>query len=966
MTIKYPENYITIRDMRQSSAILSEEMEDIMRLSKVDNDADLLARLKMLEIKLHLAKANELYHKGQYQNALMEYKIVQGLIYTLLQPSVPKNIGLKPEVSFPVDNSMFLPLLSASMAYIEALSPRNVETAFGPAFTELPENIFETFNLYKNLGVHPTDDYMKKLSTISAGKEIRVQWKSGEALPIEQLVNDIYRQRITYNKLPDIHFDNILPSDFAVSLPHIYFFVIPVSMGDCCHKLGGFNNAETFYLQAANYEYINPNLEAPALWLKLAENVLAWGDQRYKNEDYQTALGIYRKVMEPPGNVPFVWNDSPLYKLPALKPVGDLVRTMLKQSSSSRLNLNPALSLIVLTIKKRLTQLQAGLDFLGLSPNIMPIWSFEYLQNVARYFAQQAIKAERDFINFWDQGEKETLTWKQLQQAVILSDTQVELASRQLEEAQVHQTVSESASIEAHERQSDAFNNYSDYATMSPDRRNIDAAMAGWWQAYSYPDFVREAIYNDTRDREENTDNYELSALSRQYWELLKAEDVAKWQVKEAIAQVDVANQNLSIALMQKQLAQEHLAAFESQFFTPDVWKRMGDFISFISHTYFVMAVSVAKMMELAYNFENDQNLNVIKPDYSVHSVNGMLAGDELLQDIDLFTYNLITTGKQKQIPIKQTISLVDHYPYLFETQFKQTGRMQFETRLEDFDLVFPGTYGRRIVNIEVEVDGNLPPRGIRGTLTNNGVSRYRTSDINKINYRIQPVETLLLSEYRLNLDKQSDVFVFPVDSAKLKTFERAGVEGTWTLEIPKSTNDLDLNDITNIQITFYYNAFYDQKLDEDVRAQLASFAKASKRVRLGEIFYTLSNFKKTGKWKFSLELKRFPHNQLNPQIQKVTMLLLTEQGTDPSGWNIRFSVPGHPNTTVASPNAQGEIVAAVGNPWGALMTGTAIGDYLVEIRADENPNLVENGVLKLDKIHDIIIILEYGYTPRK
>src|SRR5205807_8573604 len=141
---------------------------------------------------------------------------------------------------------------------------------------------------------------------------------------------------------------------------------------------------------------------------------------------------------------------------------------------------------------------------------------------------------------------------------------------------------------------------------------------------------------------------------------------------------------------------------------------------------YLTMALRAARLMQQAYNFETDQNLKIVKGDYSSDEVKGLLAADALMADIQSFTYDLITSTAGKPQPLKQTISLAQQYGFLFETQFRKTGSMQFETRIEDFDDYYPGIYAGRIDSVEVEVDGIVPVTGISGTLANSGISSYR------------------------------------------------------------------------------------------------------------------------------------------------------------------------------------------------------------------------------------------------
>jgi hypothetical protein len=289
---------------------------------------------------------------------------------------------------------------------------------------------------------------------------------------------------------------------------------------------------------------------------------------------------------------------------------------------------------------------------------------------------------------------------------------------------------------------------------------------------------------------------------------------------------------------------------------------------------------------------------------------------------------------------------------------------MTFETRLEDFDMAYPGTYAQRIDGVEVEVEGVLPQFGLRGALTNGGISRYRTLT-NTLKFRVQPKETLILSEYRA----RGDTLIFRPDDNRLRIFEGAGTAGTWTIEFPPASNDLDYRWITDIRLVFYYKARYDPELAATVTADLATLAGNTQVARSLPLRFThpdvFFHFQATGQFALNLTPLDFPYNHVDPTIDHVALIVVTEPGTDPSGWTVRLGTPGHPATIGASPNAQGHIVADTGQPWEPLNTGLATGDYLIEVRADENPSLVENGQLKLGKIRNLVLILEYTYTPK-
>jgi tetratricopeptide (TPR) repeat protein len=824
--------------------------------------------------------------------------------------------------------------------------------------------------------------YAKELGLLVGGTVLKVKWTAGTVVPAQQIISNIYEWRIAQKSLKDVIWPHQLPSDFAVQLPHIYLYVIPVAMGDCYHALGEYSTAEACYLKAADYQYINENLEIPNLWKKIAENVSEWGDMLYKDDEYEEALNIYHKVLEPPGTASVIWQESPLYKHPKLKLVGDTVEAMLTNYAVTGVgDMNPSLAAVIFEIRAKIMQLHAGLDFLGMPANIVPIWSFDYLQNVARYFTQQAILAEREFVNFWDKAENEALTRQQLMDAQTLGEAEYSLAIEQREAAEAEKQVYVAGEDLAKLRAQNSAKNRNDYANLSSQRIYYDAAIAtlgagsnvDWGTIEEHIRRLQEEgrtsgergqlIGARTLARGRMTQEYELKAMDRQTAELQQGVVMAKAQSAVADARVDVAKQMEEVARLRKEAAANNLAAFNNQFFTPEVWYSMGSFMRSISKSYLFMAIRIARMMQQAYNFENDLHRHFIKTNYSMNTLKGLLAGDALLLDIDSFTYDLLTTIKRKEIPMKQTISLAERYAYLFETELRRTGKMEFETRIEDFDLSFPGTYGRRIESLEIEIEGMLPKSGVKGTLTNCGISRYRTTDINRIKFRIQPKETLLLSEYRI----KEDAIVFPADPRTLKIFEGAGVTGSWILEIPRSTNDIDYNSITDIRLTFYYHTRFDSALETAVKANLNTYAALNLRSRTVPLRWAFPDsffhFQDTGKLSFLLDPMYFSFNEVNPKIRNISILIVTENTVDPTAWKIRLGVPAHPDTISASPNSDGEITAE--GPWQPLATGTAIGDYTFEIRADENPELAENGTLKLDNISNIILILEYEYTPR-
>ena len=131
------------------------------------------------------------------------------------------------------------------------------------------------------------------------------------------------------------------PGDFALDLPHIYFYVIPLGLAECHHALGDYAAAETKYLEAAGYQYLNAAVEAPYLWSRLATLYLDWGNSFFRDDDAASALPYYERVIMSDDSVP----AATLYQLAALKPGADVARVVLSALDHvSDINVDPAIA----------------------------------------------------------------------------------------------------------------------------------------------------------------------------------------------------------------------------------------------------------------------------------------------------------------------------------------------------------------------------------------------------------------------------------------------------------------------------------------------------------------------------------------------------------------------------------------------------------------------------------------------
>ncbi len=376
---------------------------------------------------------------------------------------------------------------------------------------------------------------------------------------------------------------------------------------------------------------------------------------------------------------------------------------------------------------------------------------------------------------------------------------------------------------------------------------------------------------------------YEIDQLNQTASEMQSAATQAQAEAQAAQARVAAANAQVTAANVRVTGAQQVLNAFDSAVFTADVWHALGQTMYSIYERYFKMAMRAARLMQSAYNFETDQSLQLIQNSYASGQVAGLLGADLLLADIQSFTYDLITSTAGKPQPLRHEISLATNYPYLFETQFRKTGAIDFETRVDDFDSAYAGTYAGRISSVEVAVDGIVPVLGLAGTLTNNGVSVYRvpsaawpTSGSPGVKYRIQSKETLVLSDYQV----RNDSLLYRDNPNMMHIFEGAGVASSWHLEIPRATNDIDYGALTDVRLIFYYTARYDDTLKSRVLAHLATLPGVTQRSRSLPLAWlypdAFFHFQDTGTLTLTLANSDFPFNQTAPVLTDVALLLTT------------------------------------------------------------------------------------------
>jgi hypothetical protein len=1004
------ESFYTYRTARKPTTELLAEIGQLTEQKDYDQAA-------LREIELHLTRGHEHFQARRYHPALKEYLQVRLLIYRLLDPDAPDHGGI--DVVPPVRPEFFDRLLSEVVGRVGRFHPPPRPAIPGPVVAVDPPPDLPIGALNR-LGVtvpgragradpaariDPGVDLARPAPVVSDRRFRFVAFESadrdrpptileyrlGDASVAERISSDYYAKRAAARTLEELGSNALAimsPGRFEVDLPHHYHFTVHVALAKTYAAIGRFEQALASLRTARGYRFLNRAIEAPFLWIETARVYLAWGNQLYRLNDRETARGKYAAILRVADTVAFD-PASELYQPAVFSAMRDQVAALLP-ALDARLDpapaVNPQLEAIVREAYQRQRMIDAQLNYYGVPASPISIFRFRYLQAVARYFADQAIKAEREYINFWTNAEQETQSVIQLEQALEVAQETVELENRRVSEARAMADVAETAVNIANIRLANTRARREQYATLGRDLIALDRATAhasggfseteGGYDVYLHSaggtvnlgdvDYV--IMRNAAQRRGEINYAMELANLDRVIAELEANRLQAAEQVAVAQARTAVADQGVRIAEARLRHSAENLEYARNKTFTPELWFNLASTLREISDIYLQRAIEIAHLMQSAYNFEFDQDLRVIKNNYANRDeLSGLLSADLLKTDIDYFTFHRITQVAIKQIPAKTYWSIAERHPFLL-FEFRRTGVLQFETQLAELDELFPGTYLQKLKTVEVVFEGLIGADGVHGTFANNGISNYRTRG-GTAAVRIQPRETLLLSAHELRYD----AVVFRPSEEVRGVFEDAGVAGIWTLEVPRGTNDLNYETIRDIRIVFYFESFYDEGLAAAITAALPAEGTWQRSYSLATEFPdAFFRFQDTGTLNFDSRAGDFPLHHANLEIRSLSVLALPA-GELEAAVRARLKRAGDPDPDEFVTDAETGIFAsdpgAAGNPLNSFVGASPLGEWVFSMDLESNPIFVDDGggqrPPRIVGIRDTVINVEYGYQRR-
>ena len=112
----------------------------------------------------------------------------------------------------------------------------------------------------------------------------------------------------------------------------------------------------------------------------------------------------------------------------------------------------------------RLLQLWSWFNYLGYSDDYMPPWRFQFLLDRARYFAEHAKNAQREYLNFLSNAEREEFQELTAAQTVELEKSNIHIESARVNQVRLEVAASVESAKLADLTASDAHNRLETYA----------------------------------------------------------------------------------------------------------------------------------------------------------------------------------------------------------------------------------------------------------------------------------------------------------------------------------------------------------------------------------------------------------------------------------------------------------------------------------------------------------------------
>jgi hypothetical protein len=498
---------------------------------------------------------------------------------------------------------------------------------------------------------------------------------------------------------------------------------------------------------------------------------------------------------------------------------------------------NPRVYALLLQAQSRLLQIWSGFNYLGYRDDFVPPWRFAYLLDRARYFADHAKNAERDYLNFLSNAENAELQERSAAQNVELEKANVEIDNARVDVATAQLAAAHESATLAALTASDAAGRLQKYKSFEEWSGGFDLLSKG----ISFGVGMAEALAGDPAGAalaansvagmvsDDQSRALEESNLKYAATEAVQAQSVAEAQVGVAQAGLVVAGLERQAGLLRHAFALQNLQFLYNRTLGSEQWYRMASAIRGVADIYLRRAIETAFLAQQAYNFESDKRLSVIRFDYALSDVGAMLAADFLSRDLDGLEQDLVSTAQSRRQAVRYVLSLSRDLPDALGT-LVDDGSAIFGVRIEELERHFPGLIDLRIASVDVQLVALMDPTRVTAELTHLGTGRLRlgaqpgsstldVSDVAAANdwlgsagtpwptkIHVSGPETAVFS----GLSARDQAAVDTITAAERGAFEGLAGASTWRLDVSARENQIVPGTLSDVVVTFVMTGTYD------------------------------------------------------------------------------------------------------------------------------------------------------------
>ena len=536
--------------------------------------------------------------------------------------------------------------------------------------------------------------------------------------------------------------------------------------------------------------------------------------------------------------------------------------------------INPRVYSLLLSARARLLQIDNGFNYIGYSNDYIPPWRFQFLLERARYFAEHAKNAQRDYLNFLSNAEREEFQEQNAAQAVEMEKANVRIESARVEQVAAEVIASRESWKLAKAVAANAQGRLSAYNNLDGTLRDLEEdsirssiqksfvnMFVSSFTAKSNPSGVGGSVvdlvgslggFGRSPERTQVHTarvqrSYEKLNLSAAIAESGKAATVAEKQYAAAQAGFTVSCLQRQAALLRHEFAIQNLRYLRNRALNAEQWFRLANAIRGVADTYLRYTIELAFLAEQAYEFEADKRINVVRFDYDQSEVGAYLAADFLLTDLDTIEQDFIVNQRQRQQQVRYVLSLAREFPAALE-ELRDIGKVNFVLRLEQIEKRFPGLYNARIGMVEVLPIALMDSTRFSLDVTHVGSGQLRikgepdvregeqsesvlnVSDLPPADYdwtrtpkELWPVKILVNEPETAvfsGLSRQDAAAAFPVaSSGQRNAFEGRAVAGGWQIDMSSRENQVVPDSLVDVLITFTVSGYHDSGLREAIEA---------------------------------------------------------------------------------------------------------------------------------------------------